>query len=286
MFLLQVFVPHKTGRDTAQLFSVLVHDVGNYDSGRSNFNINYELLGKGDEQETRFVLGRIVMDTMSSGVVQESKFGEAEEKHKDRILTGGNCDMAPPCVQTRHDVGKEDRKPSLSLPNAYLRQDGVVRRQKLIDEKCNPSENGIVKVKNSAATEEWKKKNKQLVDEKCNSAATKELKKKNKQKPEMIEESEFPQVAKKHKKIVKKESRCTSLKEIITQKQQNMGNLLSEEIVQNLLPPDSIKQQEVLSKKKKIHFLPEEGFTEENRKHKQDVAKEKAEGPVLSRFFR
>ncbi|XP_058187293.1 uncharacterized protein LOC131304175 isoform X3 [Rhododendron vialii] len=248
-----VFVPHKTAKDTARLFSMLVHDVEHYDSGRSSFNIDYELLRKGDEQETRFVLGRIVMDTMSSGVVQESKFVEAEEKHKDWALTGGT-------VQTRLNVGKEDRKHSLSLRNAYLQQDSVVKRHKLINEKCNLSENEIVKMKNSAATEEWKKKNKQ-----------------------MIEESEFPRVAKKHEKIVKKESRCTSPKEM-TQKKQNMGNLLSEEIDQNQLPPDSIKQQEVVSKKKKFHFLPEEGFTE-NGKHKQDVAKKKPKSLVLSRLF-
>ncbi|KAI8536838.1 hypothetical protein RHMOL_Rhmol10G0287200 [Rhododendron molle] len=260
-----VFVPYKTAKDTARLFSVLVHDVEHYDSGRNSFNIDYELLRKGDEQETRFVLGRIVMDTMSSGVVQESKFVEVEEKHKDWALTGGKCDIAPPCVQTRHNVGKEDRKHSLSLANAYLRQDRVVKRHKLIDEKCNLSENGIVKMKNSVATVE--------------------LKKKYKQKPEMIEESEFPQVAKKHEKIVKKESRCTSLKEI-TQKQQNMGNLLSEEIDQNQLPPDSIKQRDVVSKKKKFHFLSEEGFTEENGRHKQDLAKKKPKSLVLSRLFR
>ncbi|KAE9450240.1 hypothetical protein C3L33_17864, partial [Rhododendron williamsianum] len=186
---------------------------------KESFNIDYELLRKGDEQEMRFVLGRIVMDTMSSGVVQESKFVE---------------------------------------------QDRVVKRHKLIDEKCNLSENGIVKMKNSVATGESKKK--------------------YKQKPEMIEESEFPQVAKKHEKIVEKESRCTSLKEI-TQTQQNMGNLLSEEIDRNQLPPGSIKQQEVVSKKKKIHFLSEEGFTE-NGRHKQDVAKKKPKSLVLSRLFR
>lgn len=264
LFLLQVFVPHKTAKDTARLFSVLVHDVEHYDSVRNSFNIDYELLRKGDEQEMRFVLGRIVMDTMSSGVVQESKFVEVEEKHKDWALTGENCDIAPPCVQTRHNVGKEDRKHSLSLANAYLQQDRVVKRHKLIDEKCNLSENGIVKMKNSVATGESKKK--------------------YKQKPEMIEESEFPQVAKKHEKIVEKESRCTSLEEI-TQTQQNMGNLLSEEIDRNQLPPGSIKQQEVVSKKKKIHFLSEEGFTE-NGRHKQDVAKKKPKSLVLSRLFR
>lgn len=258
-----LFVPHKTGKDTARLFSVLVNDVEHYDNGRRSFNIDYELLGKGDEQETRFVFGKIVMDTMSSGVVEESKFVEVEEKHEDRVLTG-NCDAAPLGVQTRQNVGK-DRKHNLSLPNAYLRQDDVKMHDELIDEKSNLSQNGIVNLKNSVAAEESKNK--------------------DKRKPEMIKESEFPQVAQKHEKMVNKESRSMSLKEI-TQKQQNMGHLLSEEIDENQLPPDRIKQQEVVSRKKKLHFLPEEGFTEVDAQHKQDVAKKKPKSPVLSRLFR
>lgn len=263
LFVLQLFVPHKTGKDTARLFSVLVNDVEHYDNGRRSFNIDYELLGKGDEQETRFVFGKIVMDTMSSGVVEESKFVEEEEKHEDRVLTG-NCDAAPLGVQTRKNVGK-DRKHNLSLPNAYLRQDDVKMHDELIDEKSNLSQNGIVNLKNSVAAEESKNK--------------------DKRKPEMIKESEFPQVAQKHEKMVNKESRSMSLKEI-TQKQQNMGHLLSEEIDENQLPPDRIKQQEVVSRKKKLHFLPEEGFTEVDAQHKQDVAKKKPKSPVLSRLFR
>lgn len=65
----------------AGLFHVLVDDIELYASGRESFEIDYELLGRGNMKETRFVLGKVIMDAMCSGVVQEHQETAVEKHH-------------------------------------------------------------------------------------------------------------------------------------------------------------------------------------------------------------
>ncbi|KAI3808356.1 hypothetical protein L1987_24305 [Smallanthus sonchifolius] len=53
---------------TSQLFHVLSHKVETYSKGRSSFEMNHRLLGKGDASETRFALGKIIINTMGCGI--------------------------------------------------------------------------------------------------------------------------------------------------------------------------------------------------------------------------
>ncbi|KAK1440520.1 hypothetical protein QVD17_06348 [Tagetes erecta] len=63
-----VFVSKNTAHGTAQLFHVLSHEVETYSKGRSSFEMNHQLLGKGDPSETRFALGKIILNTMGCGI--------------------------------------------------------------------------------------------------------------------------------------------------------------------------------------------------------------------------
>ncbi|XP_008789358.2 poly(A) polymerase I-like [Phoenix dactylifera] len=60
-----VFVSEKMGKSVAELFDVLGNDITSHDKKRETRDINYELLKRGDLGETRFVLGKVIMDTMN-----------------------------------------------------------------------------------------------------------------------------------------------------------------------------------------------------------------------------
>ncbi|KAI3722898.1 hypothetical protein L2E82_34079 [Cichorium intybus] len=65
-----VFIPKNSAHGAAQLFHVLAHKVDNYNKGRKSFEMDYNLLQKGDVSETRFVLGKIILNTMGCGIDQ------------------------------------------------------------------------------------------------------------------------------------------------------------------------------------------------------------------------
>lgn len=66
-----VFVPQKTGKKICELFDVMNVCGDHGDKRAQRRRINYELLKKGDLNETRFVLGKIIMDTMKGGLISE-----------------------------------------------------------------------------------------------------------------------------------------------------------------------------------------------------------------------
>ncbi|XP_057981490.1 uncharacterized protein LOC131166879 isoform X2 [Malania oleifera] len=65
-----VFIPKKTGKDVAKIFSELIREIEFYEEGRESFGIDYDLLGKGNPSEIRHVLGKAIIDTMTGGVAQ------------------------------------------------------------------------------------------------------------------------------------------------------------------------------------------------------------------------
>ncbi|EOA32773.1 hypothetical protein CARUB_v10016083mg [Capsella rubella] len=65
-----VFIPKKKGRDVAEGFARL-SDVEYYESEKEGFSIDYLSLGKGNSCEVRFVLGKIILDTITEGIVIE-----------------------------------------------------------------------------------------------------------------------------------------------------------------------------------------------------------------------
>ncbi|KAK6924566.1 Poly A polymerase, head domain [Dillenia turbinata] len=65
------FVPRKVSKNVARIFDVQVKEVESYEKERKSLEIDLLLLGKGDIYETRFALGKIIMDTMYSRFSQE-----------------------------------------------------------------------------------------------------------------------------------------------------------------------------------------------------------------------
>ncbi|XP_028109633.1 uncharacterized protein LOC114308273 [Camellia sinensis] len=278
-----VFVSRKMRSDTANLFSSLVNDVRYCQKGRVKFHINYELLRRGNLRETRLVFGKIIMDTLSCGIVQESKVVMEEKdhlhvfdcEHKVEVL-GENCDLAPSNIEMQRVVGKEDKKHNVSQSNTELLLQERAKKQKLIGKKCNLSENG--RVKQQAFVNE-------------------ESKKIAKHWQEMIEKNGFPDAAKKHQKGVEKERSCISQNEII-QKQQNhlpfdekvvfRANALEklERVEKHLNVVEKRKHFESSHENEKHGFHQQKGNTEKNEKKKQDVTKEKQSRLVLSSLFR
>lgn len=70
-----MFIPKNSAQSAAQLFHVLIQKGKSYDEGRSSFEINHQLLGKGDTSETRFALGKIILNTLGCGI------DEANDNH-------------------------------------------------------------------------------------------------------------------------------------------------------------------------------------------------------------
>ncbi|KAK3005925.1 hypothetical protein RJ639_017798, partial [Escallonia herrerae] len=123
-----VFVSKNKGKDAGELFNVLVHNAESHTVGRKNFEIDYRLLGDGNACEERFVLGKIIMDTMGC-VVQ----GEVTEEEKDNLHASDPEEMVGLIEEVgsekRHTVAKADRRRTVS--SSKLKQDSA-QNQKLI----------------------------------------------------------------------------------------------------------------------------------------------------------
>ena len=92
-----------------------------YKKGRSSFEINYDLLGKGDSLETRFALGKIILDTMGCGIHRDSGYPNEDSD-------GGH--FGP---KNDHPVNKkEDRKQPSFPSNLVLQQGSAPKKQTLI----------------------------------------------------------------------------------------------------------------------------------------------------------
>ncbi|KAG6596268.1 hypothetical protein SDJN03_09448, partial [Cucurbita argyrosperma subsp. sororia] len=66
-----VFVSKKAAKDVAKIIEVLVNDVESYKNTRKFFEIDYQLLKKGILNESRFVLGKVILETLKEAIVQE-----------------------------------------------------------------------------------------------------------------------------------------------------------------------------------------------------------------------
>ncbi|XP_042472519.1 poly(A) polymerase I-like [Zingiber officinale] len=74
---LQLITSKRMGKDVATLFDVLESKIKSYNNKREGCQINYELLKKGNADEIRFVLGKIIMETMNS----KSSVGQSQIEH-------------------------------------------------------------------------------------------------------------------------------------------------------------------------------------------------------------
>ncbi|RRT52374.1 hypothetical protein BHE74_00051232 [Ensete ventricosum] len=61
-----LLVSERMGSNVSNLFKILESNIESYDNSRKTSEVNYQLLKKGDPDETRFMLGKIIMETMNS----------------------------------------------------------------------------------------------------------------------------------------------------------------------------------------------------------------------------
>uniref|UniRef100_A0A5B6ZQ61 Polynucleotide adenylyltransferase n=1 Tax=Davidia involucrata TaxID=16924 RepID=A0A5B6ZQ61_DAVIN len=230
-----VFVPKKTGNFVAQLFSVLVHNVESFKRERKSFEIDYHLLGKGNLTETRFVLGKVIMDTMSNGIVPASKVVKEEKDYlhtfdpENKVeVFEENFHLAPSDLEPDHIVGKEDKKCSIS-PSNELQQERA-KKQNSNGKECNLAEQGIANKKKAVLNK--------MFEERAN------------KKQEMIENKKGPEDVKMHRKIVKNKNGIISQQEVI-RKQKKLETC-------QLPPEEMIMKQENALEKGKCQLLPEE----------------------------
>lgn len=192
-----VFVQKRMAERVAHIFNVLVNGIESYKEGRGSPEIDYYLLGKGDLRETRFVLGKVIMDTMSSGLVQ---MGTEVLEEKNQLHMSYNEQKPEALEQDCHPilyevvkhlvVAKEDKKRSLSSFNPELQQERG-KKQKLVDIEFDPLEQEIAKEKQK----EKNNKHQEIA-----------------KKQEMAENEQHQEMAKKHLKMVGKENLQKSAK--------------------------------------------------------------------------
>ncbi|XP_050227284.1 uncharacterized protein LOC126676949 [Mercurialis annua] len=123
-----VFVSNKMGNDVAQIFDVLVHDVSSYKTLRKSFKIDYSLLGKGHHHETRFVLGKVILETLSGHTrvkVSEEGSKVVAEKHDEKLSD----------LVKDHIVESKDKTPIISQ-FIYEHEKKTGKKRKLVKTKC------------------------------------------------------------------------------------------------------------------------------------------------------
>ncbi|PPD86261.1 hypothetical protein GOBAR_DD16802 [Gossypium barbadense] len=117
-----------TAKNTAKLFDLMVEDIRSFINGRGRMSpeINFHLLGIGDPCETRFVLGKIILETMKAG-----PRGDATEIGNDEK------DLQPKATEeilSNNEIpGKKVKKnaPSSFIPDGNR---GMLKKQKLVDD--------------------------------------------------------------------------------------------------------------------------------------------------------
>lgn len=71
-FFFQLSIPKKLKGDVVNVFSLPAENFDSQSKTRSNLKIDYTLLAKGNMRETRFVISKIILDTIGCGPHVES----------------------------------------------------------------------------------------------------------------------------------------------------------------------------------------------------------------------
>lgn len=85
-----MFIPKRKGRDVAEGLARL-SDVESYESKKEGFSIDYLLLGKGNPCEVRFVLGKIILDTITEGIVIEPLNSVKKKQSTSNQIVSAAC---------------------------------------------------------------------------------------------------------------------------------------------------------------------------------------------------
>ncbi|KAL2522048.1 uncharacterized protein Fot_25971 [Forsythia ovata] len=132
-----VFVSKKMGQRVEQVFNILTKDV-TLKTNRNNLEIDYCLLGEGNVREIRFVLGKIIMNTLVCRDVQEIEVTEGKKVDLQaidlpQIMVFENIQQTSLCIRKVDSISKDGKKRSISLPNNELQPDNASKTRFLED---------------------------------------------------------------------------------------------------------------------------------------------------------
>ncbi|ONK62415.1 uncharacterized protein A4U43_C07F3630 [Asparagus officinalis] len=85
-----IFVPERAARNVLRVFDGLESDIHCYAKERSSFCINYDLLKRGDPDETRFVLGKVIFDTLNSERALQEDQNPGTHKSNGEVIRQNN----------------------------------------------------------------------------------------------------------------------------------------------------------------------------------------------------
>ncbi|CAN4109786.1 unnamed protein product [Withania somnifera] len=166
-----VFVPDKIGRAVELMFDILAKDVTSLNTRKNNYRIDYGSLGKGHVDETRFLLGKVILDTVIPRVTPGVKVIK-ERKHILLEVDGQQKEDASPenfCGNLELMKPKFVSDDDNLLNENYRLQHDIFEKKKLNHKGCSDSVEAITKKqKMSAAEQQHEKmavKNQDLIDD-------------------------------------------------------------------------------------------------------------------------
>ncbi|KAB2074932.1 hypothetical protein ES319_A07G184600v1 [Gossypium barbadense] len=257
-----VFVPKITAKNTAKLFDLMVEDIRSFINGRGRMSpeINFHLLGIGDPCETRFVLGKIILETMKAG-----PRGDATEIGNDEK------DLQPKATEeilSNNEIpAKKVKKhaPSLFIPDGNR---GMLKKQKLVDDDTAIKNQEMVtkdELNDLAEKHQEFVKTCKLSENKTNSMQGKISEKEEKSKKDKEKKP------KKHTKAVEKSKEHIAL-HTVSKKQQRVVRELN------------LREEDEMDNLEKV--LGKEEVMERTEEHKGRAGEERSGVSSLSSLFR
>ncbi|KAF3627983.1 putative G2/mitotic-specific cyclin-1-like [Capsicum annuum] len=155
-----VFVSNKMGRTVELMFDILVKDVTSLKTRKNSYRIDYGSLGKGYMRETRFLLGKVILDTVVPRVTPGVNKEIIEEKHILLEVDGQQKEDASP--ENFHEnlglmkptfVSEDDNL----LNENYQLQHDIFEKKKLNQKGCSDLVASVTKKQEIVAAEHSEK---------------------------------------------------------------------------------------------------------------------------------
>lgn len=167
-----VFVSNKMGRTVELMFDILVKDVTSLKTRKDVYRIDYISLGKGNMCETRFLLGKVILDTIVPRVTQDVKMIK-EGKH---ILLGVDGQQKEDASHRNFLENLELMKPEFVsdddddnlLNENYQLQHNIFEKKRLNHEGCSDLVEAVTKKQKIVAAEHYEEmagKKQDLIDD-------------------------------------------------------------------------------------------------------------------------
>ncbi|VVA10028.1 PREDICTED: poly(A) polymerase [Prunus dulcis] len=282
-----VFVPKKMAEEVAEIFKGLVN-IKSYNKGRKSLQIDYHSLGKGYLSEVRFVIGKVILETMNSGILQGKELVQELDYHllQENVKNynkGRKHSLIPDTPEVKQEMSK---KLKLKEQKCHLfEQDTAINKQEVV-ELCQAPQRELIAVlgnmlekrKFQLPEEEGIKKNQELSeDEKFQNKGEKKMHLKTIEK---LQECMPPDMATKQQlnKVKKHNSSQEDTIKLKNMFQKKTQKVISEEIVEDRQVTDKGKGS--------LPPLPSVVSSEEIQKRKQVADNKKGGLPRLSSLFK